>query len=154
MGKYLLNYTSRVPAHKSISEIQEMLARAGARKIMHEYDDANTGYITALSFTIELEGQEIGFRLPTDWRPVLQILQDMRRQNTKLSRDIAEQAHALNVAWRITKDWVEAQLAILETKMVTTQQLFLPYAITKNGNTLYEHIAANPGLLLGDGSGS
>ncbi|WP_189339127.1 hypothetical protein [Williamsia muralis] len=32
--------------------------------------------------------------------------------------------HALRVAWRITKDWVEAQLAIIETQMVTPAQVF------------------------------
>jgi len=145
----LLNYTSRVPAHKSISEISEMLAKAGARKIMHDYDDG--GSIIALSFSLELDGQQLAFRLPTDWRPVHEILKDLRRKNTKLSRDIAEQPHALNVAWRITKDWVEAQLAIIETRMVTTPQVFLPYAVAQDGSTLYEKIASNPGLLLGDG---
>jgi hypothetical protein len=146
----LLNYTSKVPADKSISEISRMLAKAGAKQIMHDYDD--NGYITALSFSLMLEGQHLGFRLPTDWRPVQQILKDMRRENTRLSTSITSQEHALNVAWRITKDWVEAQLAIIETRMVTTPQVFLPYAVNaQTGKTLYEQIAENPTLLLGGG---
>jgi hypothetical protein len=55
------------------------------------------------------------------------------------------------VAWRITKDWVEAQLAIIESQMVTTAQVFLPYAVTSNGQTLYEYIGQNTQLLLGEG---
>jgi len=57
------------------------------------------------------------------------------------------------VAWRVVKDWIEAQLALLETKMVTLPQLFLPYAVTADGSTLYERIAQQPGLFLGAGNG-
>lgn len=146
----LLNYTTKVPADRSIAEISAMLAKAGAKKIMHDYDD--NGYITALSFALELDGQLVGYRLPTDWRPIKTIVAEIRRGNTRLSKDVLTDQHAINVAWRITKDWVEAQLAILETKMVTTPQLFLPYAVTNNGETLYERVAQNPQMLLGGGN--
>ena len=73
----LLNYTSKVPAHESIAEISRLLAKAGARQIMHDYDDS--GNIVALSFRLELEGQRIGFRLPTDWKPVQVLLEPTLR---------------------------------------------------------------------------
>jgi hypothetical protein len=31
-------------------------------------------------------------------------------------------------------------------------QVFLPFVTDKNGQTLYEHVQANPKFLLGDGS--
>jgi len=145
----MLNYTTKIPAHQSIAEISRMLARAGAKAIMHEYDDE--GYVISLTFSMELEGQRLGFRLPADWRPIQTIMEDMRRSNTKLERRITERQHCIDVAWRVIKDWVEAQLALLETRMVTTQQLFLPYAVTKSGETLYERIATHPQMLLGSG---
>ena len=145
----LLNYTSKVPAHVSIAEIYRMLAKAGARQIMSDYDDA--GNIVALSFSLELEGQRIGFRLPSDWRPVHALLIEARKKNTKIGTYVATEDHARDVAWRIIKDWVEAQLAIIETRMVTTAQVFLPYAVTSNGQTLYEYIGQNTQLLLGEG---
>src|SRR5438552_18436509 len=46
------------------------------------------------------------------------------------------QLQAVRVEWRIVKDWVEAQLALIETRMVTAQQVFLPYAIMRDGRTL------------------
>lgn len=151
--KYFLNYTTKVPADRSIAEISSMLAKFGASKIMHDYDDE--GHIVALSFMIKFapqsDQQELAFRLPTDWRPVQQIITEIRKGNTKLSRDVLTEQHAINVAWRITKDWVEAQLALLETKMVTMPQLFLPYAVGHNGQTLYQHIAENPQFLIGGG---
>ena len=118
---------------------------------MHEYDQ--NGYIVALSFEIILNDQSIGFRLPTDWRPVLQVLEEQQkayRRQGKRFRASVDQEQALRVAWRITKDWVEAQAAFIETMMVTTAQVFLPYAVTKNGQTLYEYIANNPQFLLGE----
>lgn len=145
----LLNYTTSIHPSRTVAEIQSLLARAGARKIMADYDD--DGNVVALSFQILLENQPLSFRLPTDWKPVQQVLQEQRKRNSRVR---AEPEQALRVAWRITKDWVEAQLAIIETRMVTPQQVFLPYAITKDGTTLFEHIAANPQMLLGDGHSS
>ncbi|GAI53070.1 unnamed protein product, partial [marine sediment metagenome] len=38
------------------------------------------------------------------------------------------------------KDWVKAQMAIVETEMVRTEQVFLPYWITPSGKTLYAYL--------------
>jgi hypothetical protein len=140
----LLNYTTGIAPQKTVMEIQAMLAKAGASAILADYD--TEGNIVALSFRLQNEGQDISFKLPTAWQPVLETL---KRQNVPRSLQTPEQA--LRVAWRITKDWVAAQLAIIETRMVTTAQVFLPYAITKSGQSVYEHIASNMGLLLGSG---
>lgn len=140
----LLNYTTKIDSFKTISEISQLLAKAGASAIMHDFDQ--NGYIVALSFKIRLNDQEIAFKLPTDWRPVLQVLERQR-----VPRSLQTQEQALRVAWRITKDWIAAQVAFIETMMVTTAQVFLPYAVTNNGQSLYEHIANNTGLLLGSG---
>jgi len=34
-------------------------------------------------------------------------------------------------------------MAIVETHMVTTAQVFLPYAVKKDGQTVYEYIASH-----------
>lgn len=141
----LLNYTTSIAPTKTVMEIQSALAKAGASAIMANYD--KEGNIVALSFKIPAEGQEIAFKLPTAWQPVQATL---KRQRVSSKYQTPE--HALRVAWRITKDWVEAQLAIIETQMVTTAQVFLPYAITRDGSTVYEYIANNQQILLGDGN--
>ena len=48
------------------------------------------------------------------------------------------------------QDWLDAQLAILETEMVTIDQIMLPYFVNKNGDTAYE-LYQNKQLLLGTG---
>lgn len=145
----LLNYTSKTPATDSIAAIGRMLAKAGARQVMQDYDDA--GNIVALSFSLDLEGQRIGFRLPSDWHPVKLLLDRQLAGNPNARPWMRTEDHARNVSWRIIKDWVEAQLAIIETQMVTTAQVFLPYAITASGQSLYEYVGQHTNLLIGDG---
>jgi hypothetical protein len=146
----LLNYTSKTPAHQSIAEISRILSKAGARQVMHDYDDA--GNIVALSFSLELEGKRIAFRLPSDWHPVQILLMEEKKINPNMRPWQTTEDHARDVSWRIIKDWVEAQMAIIETRMVTTAQVFLPYAVTSNGQTLYEYIGQHTQLLLGEGN--
>jgi hypothetical protein len=47
--------------------------------------------------------------------------------------------------------WVQEQLALIETRMVKTEQVFLPYALMRDNKTLYEHVESNPRFLLGSG---
>lgn len=146
----LLNYTSEIPVERTVGEISMLLAKGGARQVMHDYDD--DGNIVALSFLLELDGQRIPFKLPTDWRPVRALLQKTKPNGHMKIEVFQSEEHARDVAWRITKDWVEAQLAIIETQMVTTAQVFLPYAITAGGQSMYEYIGSHTNLLLGDGN--
>jgi len=141
----ILNYTTKIEADQTVGEIQRILAKHGANAIMNQYDDQ--GYIKSLSFKMNLNGKEIGFRLPTDWRPILVILKNDRDVPGKLKSD----EQALRVAWRIVKVWIEAQMAIIETKMVKMEQIFLPYVVTKNGETMSEKFINDPKFLLGKG---
>lgn len=139
----LLNYTTKVPVYRSIQEIQKTLVKAGARSVMMDYDDE--GAISAIAFKIVLNSNEISFLLPSRTDEVLEV---MRHDGTP--RSLLTNEHAQRVAWRIIKDWVEAQMAIVATNMVTLPQVFLPYAVNRDGKTLYEIVANNPQLLLGD----
>lgn len=141
----ILNYTTKIEASKTIAEIQACLVSHGANAVLSEYD--GQGFIVALSFKINIEGQDIGFRLPSDWRPVLQVLE----KHPKVPRRLCTQEQALKVAWRIIGEWVRAQMAIVEIRMVKVEQVFLPYAVMRNGKTVYESFAENKNKLLGSG---
>lgn len=43
-------------------------------------------------------------------------------------------------------------MALVECQMVSTQEVFLPYAVMKDGRTLAQHVETNPALLLGEGN--
>lgn len=142
----LLNYTTKIDPDKTASEITKCLASHGASAIMTEYDPSSS-YLVALSFRVVVDGQPMGFRLPCDWQPVQQILE----RDAKVPRANRTQEQAVRTAWRIVKDWVEAQMALVETRMVTTQQVFLPYAVMRDGRTLAEHVSSDPKFLLNAG---
>lgn len=135
----LLNYTTEVPAEKSIAELQKILTKHGARKLLIENDD--DGSVSSMSFMIETERGMSGYRLPLQWERVLAVLQEQKVQPRYKTK-----AQAMRVGWRILKDWTEAQLAIIQTRMVSLDQVFLPYAVTSDGRSLYEHVVSS-GLL-------
>lgn len=133
----LLNYTTKVDVYTTIGAIQGCLVKHGARKIMQDYD--NEGNIQALCFAIDTKFGMRGIRLPANVDAVHRVLTNQR---VKCEREQAER-----VAWRILKDWVEAQMAILESQMVEMDEIFLPYMITQGGSTAYE-LYQNNQLLL------
>lgn len=124
----LLNYTTKVNVFNTLGEIQAQLVKHGAKKIMQDYDEA--GHITALIFMIDTPLGPRGIRLPANAEAVHTVL---LQQKVKCDRDQAER-----VAWRIIKDWVEAQMAILESEMVQMDEIFLPYMIDRSGKTLFQ----------------
>ena len=135
----LLNYTTKIDVFTTVGTIQGMLVKHGAKKIMQDYD--TEGHIEALYFMIDTPTGQRGIRLPANVDAVYKVL---IRQKVKCDRNQAER-----VAWRIIKDWVEAQMAILESEMVQMDEVFLPYMIHKSGKTLFE-VYRDDQLLLGD----
>jgi hypothetical protein len=97
------------------------------------------GDAAALSFRVRVGDRDVTFRLPSDWRPILTLLE----RDQKVPKKSKVKAQAIRVAWRIIKDWVEAQMALIETQMVTLEQVFLPYAIADDGQTVYQHLRAH-----------
>lgn len=143
----LLNYTTQIEAVKTVGEIQGILAGHGAKSIKTDY--SNDGQVEALSFLVLTPHGEVGIRLPIDPDAVLKVLTQQNRLR-KVPKRYINRAQAVRVAWRIVKDWVQAQMAILETEMVKIEQIFLPYVITDSGKTLYEamidrHFQLGPG---------
>lgn len=146
MNKGLFTYTTEIEPAKTIAEIQEVLISHGAKTVMTNY--ADNGKIESLSFSVLVDGQERGIRLPADPTPVLKVLERQYQQG-KISRKFAEEHQALRVAWRIVLYWVTAQMAILETQMVKMEQVFLPYMIMRDGQTLFESMVKTGFKLLG-----
>ncbi len=141
----LLNYTTKIEAEQTIGEIQKMLSKHGVTAMMTEYDGP---HVSAVSFQMKPNGKVMAYKLPCNWRSVLQVFKD---QNISMKHPGGREVQAIRTAWRVIKDWIEAQLALVEINMATIPQIFLPYTMMKDGRTLSEHIESNPGMLLGDG---
>lgn len=150
----LLNYTTKIDPDKTAQEIARCLSMHGAQAVLTEYDE-KTNTVSAISFKIKNGEQTMGFRLPCDWKPVYTIITKGKKFTWGQRGDKQKsdwELQAVRTAWRIVKDWVEAQMALVETNMVTTPQVFLPYLQMRDGRTLSETVATNPSFLLGDGS--
>lgn len=147
--KGLLNYTTNVPVSRTINEMQDALGRAGARRVMVEYED---GRPAALAFSLRtLHGERL-YTLPCDVDAVLRVLRGIDQRLMKSSKVKADEAQAERVAWRVLKDWLEAQLALVRTQMATVDQVMLPYLHVEADLTLYQAWAENETRALPAGS--
>lgn len=134
------NYTSGVSPFTSISDIQAALATHGASKIMIDYTD---GKPTAVSFALpDAQRGFQGFMLPAAVDGTLRVF---KAQGLREDREQAERT-----AWKNIRDWVLAQIALVEACDVPIDQVFLPYLTDGTGKTLYDAYSAGK-LLLGGG---
>jgi hypothetical protein len=134
-----LNYTTSIAPERTVAEIQQKLAKAGAFQILHEYRKG-TGELIGLSFRIQTPFGNMAFELPARIEAVEAVLQKQVRKGD-CRRGFATREQAVRVAWRILKDWIEAQLALIETGMVSLEQVMLPFAQNDKGQTLFEALA-------------
>ena len=132
----LLNYTTTIKAEKTANEITTILVKGGARQIMSEFNEK--GEVSGVSFSVMTTLGMAGFTLPVKEGPVEAVM----RKDRKMPQRFKTREQARNVAWRITKDWLEAQMALIETEMVTLDQVMLPYMRSVDGGTLYESYVA------------
>lgn len=139
----ILNYTTKIDPHKTVGEIQQALAKAGAVGVSIEYADKEP---TAVTFVTQIRGTYVNFRLPSKWQGVYRRLQ----RDGNVPRGLKTESQAKRVAWRIVKDWVESQLAIIEAELAELPEVFLPYAVKPDGRTVYDEFKGNL-LQLGEG---
>jgi hypothetical protein len=140
----ILNYTTKIDPAKTAGEVQTILVKAGAVGVAMQFDNGDP---VGLAFTAMTPFGLREFTLPTNWEAVQRVL---RRQKVQPAFQTVE--HAKRVAWRIVKDWVEAQLAIIQTEMVTIDQVMLPYMRNgDDGRTVFEQYQEGQRLLLEQG---
>ena len=123
-----------IDASKTSSEIVESLAQHHATRIETLYEQ---GQCVGLQFAVRVGDQELGFRLPINVEATLETLKKHQREG-RIQPRFVNMDQARRIAWRILKDWTEAQLAIIESGMVTTEEVFLPYLLDNNDRTLFE----------------
>jgi len=129
----MLNYTTKIDANQTVGEIQRLLAQKNVKEIMVKYDN---GFPSALMFSVCFGNEMLSYKLPCKWEKVHKILQIEAKTSAQKTR-----THALNVAWRVIKDWVESQIALIETEMVDMSEVFLPYQMI-DSVTVYERFTS------------
>jgi hypothetical protein len=136
-----LNYTTTIPVHQTVVECQTMLAAGGASSVSVHFED---GQPSGLSFTLKTPHGARSFTLPVNFDGVQRMLAEANRKG-QLRSDGHKNArlegreHAARVAWRVIKDWLEANLALIAAQMATIDEVMLPYLIVgEDDRTLWQ----------------
>jgi len=145
MEMRLFMETTRIAPEKSAGELCALLGRSGAAEVTNEYDG---GEVIGVKFVLRIGESALRFRLPVRVQAVFEILCKARRHGNRQA--LADQAK--RVAWRQILRWAQAQLALVQTGMVQTAEVFLPYMQVQPGQTLFERMVADgPALLTWSG---
>lgn len=143
----ILNYSTEVPAERTVGEITALLVRKGARSIQTDFDEH--GKIESVTFVMVVGGLPTRFRLPSKSDGVARVMladkpwNKARHRQAKNDYEAKVCRQAEWVSWRILKDWVEAQIALIESGQAEAAQVFLPYAMEHSGRTMYELFVEN-----------
>jgi hypothetical protein len=121
--KAIFKSTTEIPVQRSVGGILDMLAAAGAVSINQEF---SSGQVSAIRFSLAIGSNIQWFDLPCRIEPILKLIKGQQSYRSRKSdADLREQA--ARVAWRQLYAWVEAQLAMIQTQMVRTDEVFFPY---------------------------
>lgn len=143
MRKSIKNYTSGARIDLTVQRIQKILSRAGAKRITFEYKDDSK--LKSVAFSVDTPKGEIPVALPARVEKVAQVMYG----TTNLNQSRREQAE--RTAWKNIQDWIDAQMALVETEMVKIEEVFLPYMTNSDGRTFFE-VMEDQAFLLPSGN--
>ena len=136
--KTLYMESTEISVERTAAEITSELVSAGARQISMEYADG--GRVLGMNFVLIVGGLPYPFKLPVRTESIYAIFQQRRSRLTTASEQ-QDRAQADRVAWRQLLRWVQAQMAIVETGMVQTREVFMPYLLEPSGRkTMFEYL--------------
>lgn len=134
-GVPALNYTTKIPADKTLGEVQRMLGKAGASAVALLYDE---GVVAGMTFRINTGAGPRDFRLPVDVDAMAALLAKGRPAGGMSLAVYRSREHAERVAWRVAKDWLAAQITLIDAHLATLEQVMLPYLLVAPERTLFE----------------
>ncbi len=134
------NYTSEVPVERTITRIEQILAKFGARNILKDYGDDRE--LASLSFTLfhKGTGKNLMIRMPVNVEAVRKVLMSYRKRRPYGGSLERMRQQAGRTAWRLQQDWLEVQLSLIELEQVEALQVFLPYLLIDGRQTFYKSL--------------
>lgn len=137
----LKNYTSTVPADKSISKIERLLVDFGAENINKTYNK-ETKKLDSISFLINIPGitNTMAFKVPAKVDRVFDVLWAQYKKPTPTTKQrVLDQSE--RTAWKIVCDWVEIQVSMIQLEQAEFIEVFLPYVYDPEKNqTFFEKL--------------
>ena len=135
------NYSTTKDPIDTIAEIEKILVKNGCSGVSKEYDN---GVPMAVYFTFIINERPVNFKLEARQRATLKILEE----DKSIPNSYKNEEQALRVSWRIIKDWIDSQLAYIQTGQVKFEELFLPKAVDHTGRTFFERLNEKDNMKL------
>lgn len=131
------NYTSTVPANRSVQHIEDRLVKHNAKNILKLYEDQ---CLVGVAFIIPNNGKDIPFKLPARIDRVEARLRSViKRPRKGTLGKLKEQA--ARTAWKLLADWVDIQLSLVELDQVEMLEIFMPYIYdSEKDKTFFERM--------------
>jgi hypothetical protein len=143
------NYTTSIKIEKTIMEIENILSSHGASRIMKMYTE---GIPSAVAFSFILNPNtdkmhELNFKLPMREDKIFQVFKNQHREGI-IPNKLCNLEQARRTGWRIIKDWIDSQMALLEIEIVKFEEIFLPYMYDiQKDQTMFEKLQDKKFLL-------
>ena len=117
-------------------EIERILAKFGAEHIHKIY---NKEIPIGLAFQVTINEKAMGFKLPMREDNIVNVFKKGVHNRTLPKKYWGDTEQARRTGWRILKDWIDSQVALMEIELVQIHEVFLPYMYdNKTGKTLFE----------------
>jgi hypothetical protein len=142
-----LNYTTQIDPTKTAAECISRLAAHGATAIGMTYDK---GFPTGLQFQIMTAHGMQAYALPVNVDGTYNALQKAARAR-RIPQSKATREQAQRTGWRVIKDWLEAQLALIEAGVADMSEVMLPWMLV-DGQTVYQTFLERNQLALEAGA--
>ena len=137
----ILDYSTEIPANRTIATIQSMLIEFDAEQILI---DSEKGEVKSISFRINTKYGLKAFRIPANTEAVFNVLRSKRKVRLYDSAaKVKDWQKANMIAWRIALDWLEVTFALVKMGMATIDETMMPYMIGKDGHTFYQNYIEN-----------
>jgi hypothetical protein len=140
-----LAYTTVVPVSRTVAEITTMLGEHGADAIGITYADKRP---TGINFLLPTPTGQSAFALPVNAAGTLRLLRSTKESSVRPKHRTPEQAE--RVAWRVVRQWLEAQLALVDAQIASLDQIMLPYRQV-DGRSVYELVTEQQRAAIGAG---
>lgn len=138
----IANYTTTETVDETMSDVIGALRRRGVTRISTVYDVESAP--VGLEFTMSTDYRPRDFALPVRVDGVQKSLRRAEaagefRSLKKAAGTFTTRAHAARVAWAIARDWLRAQSALIDSQLVTLDEVMFPWMVGgPKGQTAFE----------------
>jgi hypothetical protein len=142
--------TTEISVSKTFGEIQELLAGMEVDRVTSINE---RGVPVGIMFSAKHpEGGYITFKVPAKvdsfYERMIKNMESEKVRGIRNTTKVKIREQASRTAWRLILRWLQVQKEMVDMGQADTMEVFLPYIIDKNEQTLYQRFQQNPKQLL------